>query len=317
MKDIVDEGEARALDESSYYAHLTARNTGLVTARTQSAIRSARVLVAGCGSIGGAAVEPLARIGFTRFHIADTGTYELNNLNRQRATLADLGRNKASVARDSVLSINPHAHVCVSTQGITAANASPLVADADVIVDGVDVTTRSGFEAKIALHEAALHYRKQLVTGWDLAGVLCAQHIDYRSTNQIFDGAITADDLATLTMWEAIARIAPMSAMPTEMLKELADNIQRPEYSVPQLPEAAWQFGSLACSMVVRIVAGESVPASACVDVHALTKPPAQRVADRVQRPIQAARFAHALGIRGALKAAGPRSLLALLSSTD
>lgn len=46
----------------------------------------------------------------------------------------------------------------------------------------------------------------------------------------------------------------PTAVTSGEMLDELTRNLRDPLYSVPQLPEAAWQFGSLACdTAVVRI----------------------------------------------------------------
>ena len=308
--DVDCEEDVRTLDSDQFYAHLTTRNRGLIAAEDQHAIRRARVLIAGCGSIGGAAVEPLVRIGFERLHLADNGTYELNNLNRQRAGLADLGLNKATVAARNARAINPHATVTVSDTGVTEDNAHALAAAADLIIDGVDVTTRSGLRAKVALHQAALVHRKPLITGWDLAGVLCAQHIDYRRTNLIFNGALTASEADALSVWEAIFRIAPMSRMPSEMLHELACNINRDDYSVPQLPEAAWQFGSLSCAMAARVVAGHKVPKLASVDVHRVTGTRIDRVRDTLARPVRWAQFAHALGARSIVRSTMPTPLL-------
>ncbi|MFC7511740.1 HesA/MoeB/ThiF family protein [Streptomyces thermocarboxydus] len=73
----------------------------------QERLRNATVLVAGCGSTGGAVVEPLARLGTGRFVLAEPGEYELNNLNRQSATHKDIGRNKAEVAAERIRSVNP------------------------------------------------------------------------------------------------------------------------------------------------------------------------------------------------------------------
>ncbi len=49
--------------EADFYAELTRRNLGVVDAAAQEALRTATILVAGCGSIGGAAIEPLVRLG--------------------------------------------------------------------------------------------------------------------------------------------------------------------------------------------------------------------------------------------------------------
>jgi hypothetical protein len=46
---------AGGLPEPAFYAELTARNAGVIDPATQEILRNATVLVAGCGSIGGAA----------------------------------------------------------------------------------------------------------------------------------------------------------------------------------------------------------------------------------------------------------------------
>jgi ThiF family len=86
--------------ETAHYREMTRRNQPSVSPADQSALRAVRVLVAGCGSIGGAPVVPLVRLGVERFVLCEPGDYELNNLNRQGADLSDIGRNKAEVQAD-------------------------------------------------------------------------------------------------------------------------------------------------------------------------------------------------------------------------
>ncbi|SNR63329.1 ThiF family protein [Haloechinothrix alba] len=299
--DVSTVDEARELDASAYYRHLVDRNKGLVPSDVQRRIHDAKVLVAGCGSVGGAAVQPLTRIGFRDFRLADSGSYELNNLNRQAAFLDDLGKNKATAAAEAVRGINPYADIAVFDTGVTQGNADALVDGVDVIVDGVDVTTNAGFAAKIALHEVALARRKPLITGWDLAGVMCAQYFDYRQVRTIFDGAIDRAELDSLAIWEAVFRIAPMRHMPGSMLFELSKNISDPEYSVPQLPEAAWQFGSLACYMALRVISGKKIPRNVPVDVHWKASTLEERMEHLVKKPLGHVTLLHALGLSRSL----------------
>ncbi|MDQ6876719.1 MAG: ThiF family adenylyltransferase [Candidatus Dormibacteraeota bacterium] len=95
-------------DHESFYAELTARNRGLIAPDLQSALRKTRIIVAGCGSTGGAVLMPLVRTGAEDLVLLDPGQYELNNLNRQDASLADIARNKARASADRLLAVNPH-----------------------------------------------------------------------------------------------------------------------------------------------------------------------------------------------------------------
>ena len=76
------------------------RNRFFISDIEQSALSDCSVLIAGCGSTGGAVVEPLVRLGVRRLIVADPGTYEVSNLNRQESTVDDVGRNKAEVAAE-------------------------------------------------------------------------------------------------------------------------------------------------------------------------------------------------------------------------
>ncbi|GHI90653.1 ThiF family adenylyltransferase [Streptomyces olivaceus] len=283
--------QARELDEDTFYACLTQRNRGLIDPQQQARIAATRLLVAGCGSIGGATVAPLGRMGYRHFTLADVGTYELNNLNRQNATVDDLGRNKAEAGARTLRGVNPHVDVRVVPDGVTAANARELVEAADVVVDGVDVTTGSGLAAKVRLHEEACRQRKPLVTGWDMAGMLAAQVFDYRLVRRVFDGQLVPGDEERLSTWEVVFRIAPRGYIPAEMFRELRQGLSRPDYSVPQLAEAATQFGSLAVHMVNVLVSGRRLPRTVAVDVHHLSMTRRHRLVDDLARQLERARF--------------------------
>jgi tRNA threonylcarbamoyladenosine dehydratase len=281
--------------EEDYYTGLVTRNRGVVSDAQQEALRTATVLVAGCGSVGGAAVQPLARIGVRQFLVADSGLYELNNLNRQHATVDDIDRNKAEVAAERIRAVNPYAQVKVYAEGVTEENSAELASGCQVIVDGVDVTTMSGLRAKFALHKAAVARRLPLVTGWDMAGGLYAQYFDYRTTTEPFAGAITAADLDRLSTWDLIFRLLPLRRIPADMLAELNANISRPDYSVPQVVYAAMLFGAVASHMVAKVLAGEEIRDEIRLDIHQAARPAAGRLASALRWPREAIRMNHAL----------------------
>jgi molybdopterin-synthase adenylyltransferase len=108
----------------AFYAELTARNRGLVDERDQQLLRQAQILVAGCGSIGGAVVEPLVRLGAERVMLVEPDVYELHNLNRQQALVADVGRNKATVLAERIRQVNPYVDVA-STRAASPRTTSP------------------------------------------------------------------------------------------------------------------------------------------------------------------------------------------------
>src|SRR5262245_34997200 len=89
----------------SFYAQVVARNQGLISEEEQKRLRAARLLIAGCGSIGGAVIEPLVRMGAEHLVLAEPDGYDLHNMNRQSVRLQDLGRNKAAVFQERLRDI--------------------------------------------------------------------------------------------------------------------------------------------------------------------------------------------------------------------
>ncbi|MFD5516778.1 ThiF family adenylyltransferase [Streptomyces sp. NPDC127066] len=259
-----------AEDPETYYRSLTERNRGLIPDAVQEGLRTATVLVAGCGSTGGAVVEPLTRLGMGRFVLAEPGAYELNNLNRQSATRADIGRNKAEVAAERIRSVNPFAEIRVDTAGIRPDEPELLLDSVDVVVDGVDVTTHGGWQAKYALHVAAARRRLPVVSGYDLSGTQHVRFYDYRTESAPLAGVISAQDIAEGALWTLLLKVIPREIIPADLIADVTAHRADPDYSVPQLVYASHQFGVLAARYVVEILAGRPVREQLTVDIHRL-----------------------------------------------
>jgi hypothetical protein len=286
-------GEVTAVPEQEeFYASFTVRNRGLVSADEQQMLRRAVILVAGCGSIGGAVVEPLMRLGAERLVLAEPDVYELHNLNRQHATLADIGRNKASVLADWAAQVNPYARVRVETRGITAENAAGLVAGAALIFDGVDVTARAALACKYLLHAEACRAGVPVVSGYDIAGVQLVLVYDYRHGRMpVLGGRIAERDVADLDPMRFLARVVPLRALPAEIFPVLQRQADGQDLVFPQLVYSARMFGVLAPRLALDLLAGRPVRRRIVIDVHDLPRPPGARWRARSARLVAAARM--------------------------
>lgn len=273
-----------------FYAAFTVRNQNLISERDQQLLRHAVILVAGCGSIGGAAVEPLLRLGAERLVLAEPDGYELHNLNRQQATVADVGRNKAAVFAEWAALVNPHAQVRVETEGITAGNVAELVSGAALVFDGVDVTTTSALACKYLLHQHAHRAGVPVVSGYDIAGVQLVLVYDYRGRMPVLAGRITERDI--LDPLRFLARVVPMSALPVEILPELRRQQSGQSAAFPQLVYSARMFGVLAPRLALDLLAGRPVRRRIIVDVNDLPRPRCARWRTRLARAAALARLA-------------------------
>ena len=121
------------------YRELFQRNYGIFSEDEQERIRRARVLIVGCGGIGGTVAVILARSGVERFVLCDFDVYSPTNMNRQIACFADtLGRKKTEVVRETILRINPAAEVTAYTELLPHARIAGLMGDADFVFPAAD-----------------------------------------------------------------------------------------------------------------------------------------------------------------------------------
>lgn len=120
------------------YATFTTRNIGFVSEAEQARLQRARVLVAGTGGMGGAALMAIVRAGIGHLTIADIDNFDISNLNRQVFAFTDtVGRPKAEATAELIAKINPLAEVEVLGREWTG-EIGRIAASADVIINGTD-----------------------------------------------------------------------------------------------------------------------------------------------------------------------------------
>ncbi|MCX7882256.1 MAG: ThiF family adenylyltransferase [Brevinematales bacterium] len=102
--------------------------------------QNSRVMVVGLGGVGGMALEALARSGVGHFVVVDFDVFHPTNLNRQvLATQETLGKSKAHVASQRILSINPKAEVR-AIEGFVDAGVEEMLSHypVDFVIDAID-----------------------------------------------------------------------------------------------------------------------------------------------------------------------------------
>lgn len=262
----------------SFYRTLTERNVPFISEPEQNLLRHSRIGVAGCGSIGGASLEVLTRMGSENFLLAEPDTFELNNLNRQNATLDDIGEHKADAILARMRAINPHVRAPVLERGLTAENLAYFVASSSVIIDGVDVTTPTAIKIKVMLHNEAYRQQKVVICGYDIAGTQLLRTYDYnRGKRRPLNGKFNKVDLDTLTPLGFLSRVVSPLDLPAEMLPVTRQLIAGTLPSIPQLGPTANQFGVLSAWAALDVLAGRQVRHKVLVDIPDLLRPPVAR----------------------------------------
>ena len=137
------------------------RNHDAISETEQAILARKRVLVVGCGGLGGYVIECLARIGVGYLRVVDGDVFDETNLNRQLLSSSmNLGRPKTLAAQQRVMAVNPLVEVEAFQTLLTDENAVPLLDGCDVAVDALD-----NIPSRLVLQQAARSAGIPLVHG--------------------------------------------------------------------------------------------------------------------------------------------------------
>ncbi len=120
----------------------------------QQRLQNSHALVVGCGALGCASVDALARAGVGRLTIIDRDTVELTNLQRQSLFTEDDARRgvaKAEAAARRVRAIDKNIEVRGWVDDFRSDNALLYSEGAHILIDGLD-----NFESRYLLNDLAL-----------------------------------------------------------------------------------------------------------------------------------------------------------------
>ncbi len=251
------------------YTETYKRNWPMIPHNLQEKFSQLRVAVAGCGSTGGAFIDGLLRLGIQHYHLTDTGSYELNNLNRQFVFLGDLNVNKAVTHKKRILALNPQSSIRVWEEGLTLNNVYEFVTECDFVFDAVDVTTKSGMAMKLRLHEV-LH-EKNIPTGsaLDLGFTQWLQSYNYHMNEDVLKGRLARARACRHPLAALIEGFASIDELPLEIAEELVRLFESPQESACQLACACFQLSAMVTPYMIKFVSTGQLPQLVTMDVLA------------------------------------------------
>jgi adenylyltransferase/sulfurtransferase len=125
----------------------------------QAKLSLARVLIVGLGGLGSPVMQYLAAAGVGFLGLIDADVLDASNLHRQPIyALADVGKQKADLARAAIAAINPAVQVETHAANFDADNALELIRRHDIVVDCSD-----NFRTKYLINDAAVLAQKPAV----------------------------------------------------------------------------------------------------------------------------------------------------------
>lgn len=115
------------------------RNMNTLSPEENGRLKDFKVLVAGCGGLGGYVIEELARIGIGNLTAVDGDVFEESNLNRQLLSTEELlGTPKARAAALRVAAINSEVKIQSIEEFITEENSRKHIKGHDLVIDALD-----------------------------------------------------------------------------------------------------------------------------------------------------------------------------------
>ena len=142
------------------------RNIPALTEAECDILRGMRVLVVGCGGLGGHLIDMLARIGIGSVRVVDGDVFEPSNLNRQLLSEVPLlGVSKAKAAAARISRVNPDVNVEAVDAFLTETNVRRLLLFCDAVLDGLDNIESRRLLAKECTR-AGIPYIYGAVSGW-------------------------------------------------------------------------------------------------------------------------------------------------------
>jgi adenylyltransferase/sulfurtransferase len=129
----------------------------------QEKLLESRVLLVGCGALGAAQAESLARAGVGKLKIVDRDFVEFSNLQRQTLfSEQDAGERlpKAIAAKKRIAEINSEIEVEAVVADVNHTNIEKLIENCDLVLDGTD-----NFQTRYLVNDACVKHSKTWIYG--------------------------------------------------------------------------------------------------------------------------------------------------------
>ena len=208
----------------------------------QEKLSNSRVLLVGCGALGAAHAEMLARAGVGKLRIVDRDFVEYTNLQRQTLfseTDAKERLPKAIAAKNRIAQINSETRVEAIVADVNHSNVEYLMKDYDLVLDGTD-----NFQIRYLINDACVKLEKTWIYGAAVSSYGATMTIIPFETpclRCIFEEMPSAGSAPTCdTAGVIMPIIASVSAIQvSEALKILTGNLDRLHKSLIQID--VWQ----------------------------------------------------------------------------
>lgn len=245
------------------YEELFERNYGIFEHQEQEKIRNARVVIIGCGGIGGVVAISLARSGLEQFILIEFDRFQPSNMNRQITCCSDtLGVNKALTVKDSILKINPQAEVTLIERALEPDEIDEVIQMGDVIMPAAD-----DWALSIVTLDRAKELDKPAVMAYPVGALgrvsTFLSDSPYASECLVMPYRLPYDQLKVFTDDPDNRRILQYYCTEGKWTQEWFDGWCEGNLPHAQLCTTVWITASLAAMEIIKLISGKWKPVAA------------------------------------------------------
>lgn len=251
------------LDEKEFIEVRTSRNKYKITSDEQDELAKKHIGIVGL-SVGSAVAYTIAlERGCGLLKLADFDNIDLSNLNRIRATVQDIGLNKAILMAREIAELDPYLKVEVFSEGLTTTNVEAFMGGEHplhLLIDECD-----SLEMKLNMRFAARARHLPVLMETSDRGMLDIERFDEEPNRPLFHGKIEAllksfppDDWTPGLKMQYLTAIVDVSQVSDRMklsYGELGKSIR----TWPQLASSVFSGGGHVADTSRRILLGEQV----------------------------------------------------------
>ena len=259
-----DNVAVRTVPEDIYFTLRTARNRNIITTEEQKKYRNTTVGIAGL-SVGSAIFSSLVLTsGPQNIKIADPDHVEITNLNRIRATLLDIGDNKAHIAAREAWRIDPYLNIEIWDKGFTEENMDDFFSGTpklDFFIDEMD-----SLPMKFAARELAKKKGIPVLMATDNGDsvIVDVERFDQEPDRKIFHGLVekfTEEEIASPKSgkWFEIAETVIGKDVMTQRHIDSLPEIGRTLAGIPQIGSDAVFAGVIMSVLIRKLANGENI----------------------------------------------------------
>jgi molybdopterin/thiamine biosynthesis adenylyltransferase len=176
---------AHVLDEPEFVELRSSRNRHRILVEEQALLRRKRIGIVGL-SVGASSAVTMAMEGVGgRFRLADFDPLSLSNMNRIRASCADVGVGKAVLAARAMFEQDPFLDIEVFPEGLSSATLGAFLDGLDLVLDECD-----DLELKFAIRREARARRIPVLMETSDRGMLDIERFDLEPDRASFHGLV-------------------------------------------------------------------------------------------------------------------------------